>query len=29
MFLLNDKGQLYSYGFGEFGALGQGGTAYL
>lgn len=29
MFLLNDQGQIYSYGFGDFGGLGQGGTSYI
>lgn len=29
MFLLNDQGHVYSYGYGDFGALGQGGPAFL
>ena len=29
MFLLNGKGILYSYGYGEYGALGQGGITFL
>jgi len=29
MFMLNSKGELYSYGIGEYGSLGQGGTHYL
>lgn len=29
MFLLNDQGQVYSYGKGDYGALGQSGPSFL